>query len=171
MRIICLGDSNTIGFDPRSILPSEYERPWPTILSELLNTEVINCGENGIGIYHTEDDFQYLDSILHLNDLILIMLGSNDVLNGLLMSEIERRWNILLNYLKGKNVLLLCPKDIKGFPSLKELYIENKQFNVLDCNGWNIEMSYDGIHFSQRGHEQIAIKIFNYLNVFLIQKH
>lgn len=166
MRIICLGDSNTKGFDPRSILPSEYERPWPTVLSELLDIEVINYGENGVGIYHTKDDFKYLDSIIHSDDLILIMLGTNDVLNGLSMPEIESKWNALLNYLKDKNVLFICPRDIKDFPSLKELYLKNKQFNVLDCNEWNIEMSYDGIHFSKRGHAVFGMVIYDYLMKF-----
>lgn len=161
MRIICLGDSNTTGFDPRNILPSEYERPWPTVLSELLNKEVINYGENGIGIYHTKEDFDYLDSIIQSEDLVIIMLGLNDVLRGVSLIEIENRLNTLLHHLQNP-IVLICPKDVNGFVSLQKIYSKQDGF-VLNCNEWNIEMSYDGIHFSENGHEQFAYKVYEFM--------
>ena len=49
MRIFCFGDSNTYGYDARSLLRErlgENER-WPEILGKLSGWEVLNEGMNG----------------------------------------------------------------------------------------------------------------------------
>ena len=49
MKILCIGDSNTYGYDPRSYLGDRYpaEVRWT---DRLENCEVINCGVNGMTI-------------------------------------------------------------------------------------------------------------------------
>ena len=36
MTVVCYGDSNTWGYDPRGFLGDRYDRPWPEYLGELL---------------------------------------------------------------------------------------------------------------------------------------
>ena len=35
MKIICFGDSNTWGYDPRGYFGGQYDHPWPEILQVL----------------------------------------------------------------------------------------------------------------------------------------
>ena len=164
--ILCLGDSNTKGLDPRSYIADEYDYPWPAILSNLLNEEVVNAGENGIEIYHTKEDFIYLNSTIKDPDYIICMIGTNDILNQVSLSMIEERLNCFVQYLIKWNLILICPKDIIGFPSLKSIYQKISDLYtvpLLDCNEWNIEMAYDDIHFSELGHEQFANALYKQL--------
>lgn len=54
MRIVCLGDSNTWGFDPGSYFGGRYDVPWPEKLAQMTGWEVINAGENGCEIPRRE---------------------------------------------------------------------------------------------------------------------
>lgn len=48
MRILCFGDSNTYGCDPRSLLGERYppNARWPELLRSS-GWEAVNCGQNG----------------------------------------------------------------------------------------------------------------------------
>ena len=48
-RILCFGDSNTWGFDPRDPIESRYppEERWPDLLAQATGWDVINLGLNG----------------------------------------------------------------------------------------------------------------------------
>lgn len=162
MKIICIGDSNTQGMDPRSFLGEDYEYPWPKVLSQLLGCEVINAGQNGIG---TNIDFSYVDSLLEKEDFIVLMLGTNDVLRKVKREVIEMRLDSILDHYKEKFVILVCPLDINDI-SLLDVYQQlgiKYSFHVLDANTWNIKLSYDGIHFSQEGHFQFAQALYPYV--------
>ena len=85
MKIICFGDSNTWGYDPRSYLGERYPKDvrWTGLLSALPGLEVVNCGVNGRTIPNTPARVsaacaelgRYLPA-----DVILVMLGGNDLL-------------------------------------------------------------------------------------------
>lgn len=85
MKIICFGDSNTWGYDPRSYLGERYPKDvrWTGLLSALPGLEVINCGVNGRTIPNTPARVsaacaelgRYLPA-----DVLLVMLGGNDLL-------------------------------------------------------------------------------------------
>ena len=51
MNIICFGDSNTYGYDPRSYLGGRYnpDSRWVDILAEKTGWTVCNMGQNGRG--------------------------------------------------------------------------------------------------------------------------
>ena len=55
MRILCFGDSNTYGFDPRSYSAGRYspEDRWPDLLAAQTGWEVINAGANGRAVSYT----------------------------------------------------------------------------------------------------------------------
>ena len=52
MRILCFGDSNTYGYDPRSYFGGRYgpEERWVDLLSGLCGAECVNLGSNGRSI-------------------------------------------------------------------------------------------------------------------------
>ena len=52
MKVICIGDSNTWGYDPRSYFGGRYEANcrWVDILAEKTGWVVINEGINGMRI-------------------------------------------------------------------------------------------------------------------------
>ncbi|MFQ7125486.1 MAG: GDSL-type esterase/lipase family protein, partial [Eisenbergiella sp.] len=78
MNIICFGDSNTYGYDPRSYLGDRYDvdSRWVDILAEETGWTVRNLGENGREIPTSAPDFP-ADT-----DLLIVMLGTNDLLQG-----------------------------------------------------------------------------------------
>ena len=49
MKIICYGDSNTYGFDPRIGTPGRHDKNdrWTGILDNMPEYEIINEGMNG----------------------------------------------------------------------------------------------------------------------------
>ena len=50
MRVLCLGDSNTYGFDPRAYFGGRYPEKdrWVNILAQKTGWQVQNAGENGL---------------------------------------------------------------------------------------------------------------------------
>ena len=86
MRVMCLGDSNTYGFDPRSYFGGQYppEARWVDLLAQRSGWEVLNEGENGRSIPQWSFELEMLQrtTIDESIDLLIVMLGSNDLLQG-----------------------------------------------------------------------------------------
>ena len=85
MKILCYGDSNTYdGTDPFGGRLPEQVR-WPELLGRSLGCECLNCGLNGRRVPHyprsIETDLRLLSRALS-GDLIIVMLGTNDLLCG-----------------------------------------------------------------------------------------
>ena len=86
--IICYGDSNTWGYDPRDTLTMRYPKGvyWTSILEEKTAWDIRNYGECGREIPHTEGTVrtfvQQLESwrTLQAPVQLWIMLGSNDLI-------------------------------------------------------------------------------------------
>ncbi|MCF0105486.1 MAG: hypothetical protein HUJ53_01860 [Holdemanella sp.] len=164
MKIVVIGDSNAYGFDPYN---GRYLNPWPKLLSEYINKEVINHGMNGMMISHVNPDTLYgIDK----HDLILIQLGTNDILNGFFMDYIEKKLDKMIDIFKEYTVIYLIPKDVKGFPSLVNLF-QSKSMDTINLNEWDIDLSYDGIHFTERGHEQLAKFIYTHILGYVTIKY
>ena len=84
MKIICYGDSNTYGFDPRIGTPGRQAKKdrWTGILDNMPEYEIINEGMNGRTIPDCDAAYNSLGSIIRHNmsaDILLIMLGTNDM--------------------------------------------------------------------------------------------
>ena len=76
MRILCFGDSNTYGYDPRGYSGERYpaEDRWVDIIAKKTPWEIINAGANGREIPRNPYALRLLsqhDSV----DLFLVMLG------------------------------------------------------------------------------------------------
>ena len=180
MRILCIGDSNTYGYDPRSYLGDRYpaEIRWT---DRLENCEVINCGVNGLTV--PREHARYI-GLVRMNDpdLVIVMLGTNDFFRGLSSEQIADRMEKFIKSVcsTGKTVMLISPpileygewvmddELVEESENLGELYRELAERNhclFADAGKWNIEMTYDGVHFSPEGHAAFAQK----LNELLLQ--
>ena len=85
MKLACLGDSNTWGYDGRSYWGERFPREvrWTGRLAALLGVELVDLGENGREIPHTpyaigraEDELRRAGGA----DWLLVLLGTNDLL-------------------------------------------------------------------------------------------
>ncbi len=92
-RIACLGDSNTYGFDPLGKPEKRYppDSRWPEILAEKTGWTVFNLGGNGweipipaakkSGALTIKHAVTLIEETMPI-DLLVIMLGSNDILDS-----------------------------------------------------------------------------------------
>lgn len=182
MRILCFGDSNTYGFDPRSYLGDRYpaEDRWTDILAKKTPWEVINAGANGREIPRNPYALRLLSQHAPV-DVFLVMLGTNDLLQGASASEAAGRMEAFLNQLLPhcKTILLVSPPPMKrgAWVPTDALAAESLQlaeaYQALaqklgipfaDTRGWNIELAFDGVHFTGEGHHTFASQLINYFN-------
>ena len=169
MNIICFGDSNTYGYDPRSYLGDRYDPDsrWVDILATKTGWTVRNLGENGREIPTSPPDFP-ADT-----DLLIVMLGTNDLLQG---RSPEQAVDSLERFLSGisldrSKILLITPPPVKRgawvpgqqliddshtFDQLCQTLAEQLGIRFTDAGKWDIPLAYDGIHFTEQGHKTFA---------------
>ena len=160
MKIICFGDSNTYGYDPRSFLGDRYPAAdrWVDILAKKLGCDAVNAGMNGREIPRYPAKFEPAD-------LLLIMLGTNDLLQGNSPEEVRERMRQFLSNLdfdKSK-ILLITPPPMKlgAWVPDQTLVDASKSLNFNDlgvrCVGpWELPMTFDGVHMTEEGHAMLA---------------
>lgn len=179
MKILCIGDSNTYGYDPRSYFGDRYpaEVRWT---DRLTGHEVINCGVNGMTVPRVPSRFAG-QIRLHEPDLVIVMLGTNDLFSGLSAEQIACRMDAFLDSIMdtGVSVLLISPpvleygewvmdddiaEESQGLGEAYRELAERKGCMFADSGEWDIEMSFDGVHFSPEGHAVFAQKLNEILN-------
>ncbi|MBQ3372011.1 MAG: lipase [Oscillospiraceae bacterium] len=177
-RVLCIGDSNTYGFDPRSYIGSRYPETvrW-TCLLQKDGREIINCGQNGLCIpreYQYAINCDAIRSYLPL-DLIIVMLGSNDLLEEEPVDEIalnlERFLRVLQESFPDTKILLISPPVMKrgSWVPSQELIDASRKLGKTykavaehlgifhaDAEEWKVELTYDGVHFTENGHAAFA---------------
>ena len=97
--VVCFGDSNTYGYDPRSYLGDRYpaEVRWTDRLEK---HEVINCGVNGMTV--PREYSRYVAQVrINEPDLVIGMLGTNDFFRGLSAVQIAERMDRFLDSISG----------------------------------------------------------------------
>ena len=175
MKIICFGDSNTWGYDPRGYFGGRYDHPWPELLAEKLCCTVINWGENGQEIPASAVDFP-ADA-----DLLIIMLGTNDLLQfwtpEAACEKMERFLEAIT--LNKDKILLIAPPPMKfgEWVQDQELIDDSitlsKEYQALserlgirfaDAGDWNISLACDGVHMTEEGHKAFAEGVIEYLH-------
>ena len=174
MRIICFGDSNTYGYDPRSFFGSRYpaEHRWVDLLAEATGWEVENHGMNGRSIPAAPDEF--LLRACADADAVIVMLGSNDLLQSAGAEGAAARMKAFLRQLPRRPILLVSPPPmIPGtWVTDERLLTESRELPLLyaalagqlgisfaDAGKWNVELLFDGVHFSEAGHHAFALGI------------
>ena len=186
MKILCFGDSNTYGYDPRSFFGGQYpaQHRWVDLIARKLSCTVINAGENGREIPSREGELLRFDLMLTNQnplDLLIIMLGSNDLLQGNSVDDVIKRMERFLEHIgldKAKILLIGPPPMQRGeWVPTQEIIDASKELNdrykdlakrsgvrFTDAGEWNISLTYDGVHFTEEGHKAFAEGLANYLN-------
>ena len=100
VRILCFGDSNTYGYDPRGFFGDRYGAGdrWVDLLAKQTGHEVINAGANGREIPRNPYTLRLLNEHAPV-DIFLVMLGTNDLLQGASAKEAADRMEAFLNSL------------------------------------------------------------------------
>ena len=177
MRILCFGDSNTYGYDPRGFFGDRYGAGdrWVDLLAKQTGHEVINAGVNGREIPRNPYTLRLLDEHAPV-DVFLVVLGTNDMLQGTSAKEAADRMEAFLNQLLPhcKQVLLICPPPMRrgAWVPTDELVAESihlaeeykslaEKLNIpfVDTRNWNIDLTFDGVHFTEVGHHAFAENI------------
>ena len=182
MKIICFGDSNTYGYDPRSYFGGRYtaDSRWVDILAEKSGDVCINYGQNGRSIPGFDMEYELLGSIFEKEKagLLIIMLGSNDLLQGLSAKSAAARMGRFIKNLShgAEKILLVSPPpfksgawveseaQIEASMQLAEHYRELAEklgLHFADAAKWGVELSHDGVHFTARGHRAFAAGILD----------
>jgi len=179
-RLLCFGDSNTYGYDPRSYLGGRY--PKTVRWTALLNAEgwqIINEGENGRSIPRA--DWEIKTAIQVINrakaEALLIMLGSNDLLQcpgltaDVCAERMEHFLGAILAETKTSKLLLIAPLPMKPgvwvndprtleesrrLAGCYEAVAQRLGIAFTDAGSWNVALAYDGVHFSEEGHRAFA---------------
>ena len=175
-RLVCYGDSNTYGYDAQDIFggPLPPEQRWTVQLGEALGVEIVNCGLNGRTVPRWQRE---LEADLRLIvryapfDLLIILLGTNDICLGRDVHDTSQRMRLLLKTLRERipecRVLLIAPPEVTCFeasePDAFEALAESYErvageyhcsfISLVDAD---VDLASDGVHFSPAGHRTVA---------------
>lgn len=169
MNVICFGDSNTYGYDPRGYFGGRYDADcrWVDILAGETGWDISNMGQNGREIPAAAPAFP-ADT-----DLLIVMLGTNDLLQGRSPEQAaEQLERFLVGISLDRNkILLVAPppmamgewvpspqliEDSRTFAQLCRALAERLSIRFADAGKWDIPLAYDGVHFTEKGHRAFA---------------
>lgn len=181
MRIICFGDSNTWGYDPRSYIGEQYPRNvrWQGRLAALPGLDVVNCGVNGRSIPNTPARIsaacaeigRYLPA-----ETLVVMLGGNDLLSQPdfcaedVAERMESFLRVALSELAPARTLLVSPPPMRPGAWVGEGRLVTESQRLGACLAetarelgidfaaaaeWDPELCFDGVHLSERGHAAV----------------
>ena len=176
MNVICFGDSNTYGYDPRGYFGGRYDADsrWVDILAAKTGWTVRNLGENGREIPSTAPNFP-ADT-----DLLIVMLGTNDLLQGRSPEQAAERLERFLSSisLDRSKILLIAPPpmtlgawvpsqqlmdDSRTYAQLCQTLAGQLGIHFADAGKWDISLAYDGVHFMEQGHRAFAAGLLEVL--------
>lgn len=182
MRVLCFGDSNTYGYDPRGFFGGRYDAKdrWVDLLAKRTGWEILNLGVNGTEIPGSEASMQLLRQYAPV-DLFLVMLGTNDLLQGLNACEAAAKMEAFLTFIRPccKNRLLIAPPPLKrgawvavdtlvaeSIQLADEYQLISKKLHIpfVDTRSWNIVLCFDGVHFTEEGHHTFAENLWECLS-------
>ncbi len=183
-RILCFGDSNTYGYDPRSPLGERYPETvrWTGRLRESGRWEVRSGGENGREIPHSPWACSGAAAWIEREgppDGLAVMLGSNDLLQlpgGTAEQVTERMERFLRGILAAPSLgraalLLTAPPPMRPGAWVAEERLLLQSARLGECYGnlarrlgiafadagrWDVELAFDGVHFTEAGHRAFA---------------
>lgn len=223
--IICYGDSNTYGYDPRSFVGDRYSEKerWTGILNEATDDNVLNYGMNGRCIPHTKNQVQAFLELIHtysgkldegadlINEAVhrnrnesecaekpmlevWIMLGTNDLLQNPNMGAkgVAERMKHFLSVLlreeavqsKKIPIKLLVPARMKrgSWVETDDLVAESERIgeyyekiagefgiSCIRTDQVEIPVLFDGVHFSEEGHRNLAEYLIESMNQRVLQ--
>lgn len=178
-RLLCFGDSNTYGYDPRSYGGGRYPSAarWTDLLARETGWEVHNHGQNGREIPHGEAELAQAAALFAGGyGLAIVMLGSNDLLQhpSFTAGDVAARMEVFLRRMPHVPLLLAAPPPMRfgAWVAEARLVTESAQLGryyaalarrlgtgFLDAGGWSIPLAFDGVHFSAEGHRRFAAEL------------
>ena len=169
MNVICFGDSNTYGYDPRGYFGGRYDADnrWVDILAMETGWTISNMGQNGREISSVAPAFP------GDTDLLIVMLGINDLLQGRSPEQAAERLERFLSSVSmdRSKILLIAPPPVtlgawvpsqqlidnsRAFARLCQTLAERLGIRFADAGKWDIPLAYDGVHFTEQGHKAFA---------------
>ena len=169
MKVVCFGDSNTYGYDPRGYFGGRYDVDcrWVDILAVENGWTIFNMGQNGREIPAAAPAFPVG------TNLLIVMLGTNDLLQGRSPEQAAERLERFLSgiSLDRSKILLIAPPplalgewvpgpqlidDSRTFARLCQTLAGRLGTRFADAGKWDIPLAYDGVHFTEQGHKAFA---------------
>ena len=151
MKVICFGDSNTYGYDPRGYFGGRYDADsrWVDILAANTGWTIYNMGQNGREIPSAAPNLP-ADT-----NLLIVMLGINDLLQGCSQTQAAERLEQFLSdiSLDRNKILLIAPppvtlgawvpsakliEDSRIFARLCQTLAERMGIRFADAGKWDI---------------------------------
>ena len=184
MKLWCFGDSNTYGYDPCGFFGGRSAAPWPELLAEKTGIQGTTAGKKGRMIPEREHEILQFrrDAGRYNADALIVMLGTNDLLEGATAREVAARMEAFLNRCNLPAILLISPPPMKRGAWVPDdgLVEESKnlarQYEGLakrlglpyaDAGEWDIALAYDGVHFTEEGHARFAEGLESFLEAIL----
>lgn len=182
--MLCFGDSNTYGYDPRGFSGDRYpeESRWGDILSEKSGWMIKNAGQNGREIPRNPLQFQQAELLIAQTSpsLFTVMLGTNDLLQGATAQKATSRMERFLRHVQSgcSPILLIAPPPMQPGTwvtdqtllgesrKLAEKYqslARKLRIFFVDAGQWNVSLAFDGVHFTEAGHHAFAEGLWQYL--------
>ena len=186
MKILCFGDSNTYGYDPRSFLDDRYPADvrWTDALARDTGWAVLNAGQNGREIPCRPTEISRITELVSREapDILVVMLGSNDLLchPDFGAEQTAERMEAFLRALPSVRILLVSPPPMQrgAWVCEERLLTESARLAVqyaalarkldisfADAGQWGVELTFDGVHFSEAGHRAFAAGLFRTLTL------
>ena len=173
-RILCLGDSNTFGYDPRAAFGNRYSETerWTARL-QTRGWRVFNRGMNGAAVPAGGEipAFEALIRSLQPLDAVTVMFGTNDLLRGADAAEtaekMERFLPAVCAAAQGAAVILLAPPPMCFGDWVQDAAVVREsekiaahyraiaaaaRISFADAGGWGVALTFDGVHFTPEGH-------------------
>ena len=136
LNILCFGDSNTYGFNPKDGSRYKKNERWSGILSEYKDFNVTECGCNNRCAFSNNSNIEELIGTLCLPkylkgkifDVVILAVGINDLQTSFNtnLEEFKINFQTLINQIKefqpNSKILLLCPSKLKKAPLLKSYF-------------------------------------------------
>ena len=182
--MLCFGDSNTYGYDPRGFFGGQYpaESRWVDILARKTGWEIQNEGECGREIPRQPSQWNCAEQLLAQSnpDIFAVMLGTNDLLQGASVQEVSSRMEVFLQHIQPKcrELLLIAPPPMKPGAWVTEERLvtdsvllaeeyrslaEKLGISFAVAGKWNVSLAFDGVHFTEEGHRAFADGLYQYL--------
>ncbi len=189
-RIVCFGDSNVYGYDPRSWMGDRYPEDvrWTGRL-KTAGWTIQNEGFNGQEIPTSQwEQDHWCQRLLRFGapDWALVMLGGNDLLchPQFTAEDVAQRMEALLRLFLhvtaggSTQFLLVSPppmipgtwtgerrllrESVRLAPNYQQV-AKTLGIEFADAGQWEVDLAFDGVHFLPAGHASFAGNLLAYL--------